>query len=150
MRRNTFLALVLICCVLLSGCQGAERAEASDYTEQFTKAQEIAVVPAGASEAAEILSGKEEQRKLLKELGLEEGIEDWRPASIPQDAHETGSFVFSQEETIKFGETETDGELSDICRISVYDVPYTSLELGKVTMTFEIPEETADKLNSYF
>ena len=148
MRRNIFLALIL--CGLLTGCQGRGHTEATDYAERLTKAQEIAVTPAGATEAAEVFSGEEEQKKFLEELGIEEGIEDWAPVSLPEDAKETGSFVFAQEETLRFGETETDGELYDICRLRVYDGPYVSLELGKVTVTFEVPEETADKLNSYF
>ena len=56
----------------------------------------------------------------------------------------------AQEETIKLGQTDTDGTLFDIATITLYDGNYISFEIGGLDMVFEVSEETADYLNGYF
>ena len=59
-------------------------------------------------------------------------------------------FGLAQEETIKLGQTDTDGTLYDIATITLYNGSYISFEIGGFDMTFEVNEDTADYLNGYF
>lgn len=59
-------------------------------------------------------------------------------------------FGLEQEETIKLGQTDTDGTLYDIATITLYNGAYISFEIGGFDMTFEVSEDTADYLNEYF
>ena len=59
-------------------------------------------------------------------------------------------FGLAQEETIKLGQTDTDGTLFDIAAITLYSGNFIGLEIGGLDMTFEVSEDTADYLNGYF
>ncbi|QDW73147.1 hypothetical protein FND36_03295 [Lachnospiraceae bacterium KGMB03038] len=143
--KKIIMALVLVLGILC-GCQEKESKEISDYGQELEKAQEITVISANTANVAAVLDEKKELEKFVEELK----IEKWELAKAPEKAEETGSFCFSQEKTVELGETETDGKLYDICKLTVYDVPYISLEMGSIHMTFEIPEDTAEELNGYF
>ena len=73
-------------------------------------------------------------------------LDEWRLKKLPSEAAEIGSFGLSQEETIKFGQTDTDGTLYDIAKITLYEGSYISFEIGNLNTTFEVSEETANDL----
>mgnify|MGYP006949224335 CR=1 FL=1 len=76
--------------------------------------------------------------------------EKWKWKTPPENAAEAGSFHLTQEKTIKYGQTDTDGILSDIATITLYDDSCISFEIGGLDMTFTVSEDTADYLNGYF
>ena len=98
------------------------------------------------------------QRKLLIRLLIQRKLRicfgaEFRPMGIKNAANEAskvGSFGLAQEETIKLGQTDTDGSLYDIATITLYNGAYISFEIGGFDMTFEVSEDTADYLNGYF
>ena len=69
---------------------------------------------------------------------------------MPDEASEIGSFGLAQEETIKLGQTDTDGTLYDIAAITLYSGNVIGFDIGGLDMTFEVSEDTADYLNGYF
>ena len=69
-----------------------------------------------------------------------------RPAKTPQNAKEIGHFDFSQEETLSLGQTETDGNLYEVCKITLYDGSFIDFEIAGLRMSFEVTRDTADYL----
>lgn len=143
--KKMFLALVMVS-ALLCGCQAEESSDVSEYYNEVSKAQEIAVVSADTSSVIQTLAGKEEIEAFMAAMDMEK----WELGKLPKGAEEIGSFGLSQEETVKFGQTETDGELYDVCKISVYDASYVKFEAAGLDMVFEISEDAADYLQGFF
>ena len=132
--------------LLLCSCQTNESKEALTYENDIAKSQEITVISADTSEVIERITSKEDIEDFIFALNLDE----WRLKKLPSEAAEIGSFGLSQEETIKFGQTDTDGTLYDIAKITLYEGSYISFEIGNLNTTFEVSEETANDLNEYF
>lgn len=69
----------------------------------------------------------------------------------PEKVVESGTFAFFQEKTVKFGQSETDGKLHEVCKISAYqDCAYITFEMAGIKMCFEVSERSAEYLNAYF
>ena len=138
----TFVAILTLLC----GCQADGNANASDYGDDISKAQEIAVVSPETAEVMETITGAEEIKDFVSALE----VDKWKLDTLPEEATEIGSFGLAQEETIKLGQADTDGTLYDIATITLYNGAYISFEIGGFDMTFEVSEDTADYLNGYF
>ena len=132
--------------VLLCGCQANEETNASDYGDDISKAQEIAVISPDTSEVIDTITDTEEIKDFVSALNLDQ----WELKALPDEASEIGSFGLAQEETIKLGQTDTDGTLFDIAAITLYSGNFIGFEIGGLDMTFEVSEDTADYLNGYF
>ena len=143
--KKIFITLVAIL-ALLCGCQANENINASDYGDDISKAQEIAVISPDTEEVIDTITDTEEIEDFVSALNLDQ----WELKTLPDEAAEIGSFGFAQEETIKLGQTDTDGTLYDIATITLYNGSYISFEIGGFDMTFEVNEDTADYLNGYF
>ena len=131
---------------LLCGCQAKENTNAFDYGDDIAKAQEIAVISADTSEVVDTITDTEKIEDFVSALNLDQ----WELKTLPDNAVEIGSFNLAQEETIKLGQTDTDGTLYDIATITLYNGAYVSFEIGGFDMTFEVSKDTADYLNGYF
>ena len=144
MKKILILAAIIL--VLLCGCQANEETNASDYGDDISKAQEIAVISSDTSEVIDTITDTEEIKDFVSALNLDQ----WELKTLPDEASEIGSFGLAQEETIKLGQADTDGTLFDIAAITLYNGAYISFEIGGFDMTFEVSEDTADYLNGYF
>lgn len=142
------LMLLLIPTMFLCGCHAnSEKENAAEYYEEISKAQEIAVLPADTSAETQILAESEEISDFIFALDMEH----WEMKTLPKEAESVGSFQFSQEETIKFGENTTDGELYPVCEMLCYgDIPYVTLEMAGMKMTFKVSDTTMEYLADYF
>ena len=132
--------------VLLCGCQANEETNASDYGDDISKAQEIAVISPDTSEVIDTITDTEEIKEFVSALNLDQ----WELKTLPDEASEIGSFGLAQEETIKLGQTDTDETLYDIAAITLYSGNVIGFDIGGLDMTFEVSEDTADYLNGYF
>ncbi len=142
------LTIMFMVTVLLCGCQVSnEESDPSEYYTELAKAQEISVIPAHTSTATDTLTSSEDIADFISALDTD----SWEMKSLPETAELAGMFSLSQEDTIKFGETTTDGELHQVCEVSCYkDVPYITLKMLGLDLTFEASDATAEYLNSYF
>ncbi|MBP3459292.1 MAG: hypothetical protein J6K58_08790 [Lachnospiraceae bacterium] len=142
------LMLLLMTTVFLCGCHAnSEKEDASEYCGELSKAQEIAVLPANTSTATQILAESEEISDFISALDMEH----WELKTLPKEAKLVGTFQFSQEETIKFGESATDGELYPVCELLCYeDIPYVTLEVDGMKMTFKVSDTAIEYLADYF
>lgn len=143
----TIMATVMAT-MLLCGCQ-ADRGgtDVSGYYGELSKAQEIAVIPAGTSDIGETLTESQDMAGFVTALDMEH----WELKTLPENAEAVGTFSFSQEETIKFGESATDGKLHYVCEMVCYEgIPYVTLKIAGLKMTFIVPDETAKYLAEYF
>ncbi|MCH5262561.1 MAG: hypothetical protein J1F42_06590 [Lachnospiraceae bacterium] len=140
--------LILMATVLLCGCQAnSESADVSAYYENLSKAQEIAVIPANASAEIEILI----ENKDIVDFVVALDMEHWELKSLPKAAELVGSFLFSQEETIKFGQSAASGEMNSVCEILCYEeIPYLTMKVAGMEMTFKVSDTTAEYLIAYF
>ena len=111
---------LMVILTLLCGCQANENTNASDYGDDISKAQEIAVVSPETAEVMDTITGAEE----IKDFVLALEVDKWKLETLPGEATEIGSFGLAQEETIKLGQTDTDGTLFDIATITLYDGDY--------------------------
>ena len=142
MKKILILAAAIL--VLLCGCQANNDTNASDYGDDISKAQEIAVISPDTSEVID--TNTEEIKDFVSALNLDQ----WELKTLPDKASEIGSFGLAQEETIKLGQTDTDGTLFDIAAITLYSGNVIGFDIGGLDMTFEVSEDTADCLNGYF
>ena len=143
--KKILITLVAIL-ALLCGCQANENTNTSDYGDDISKAQEIAVISPDTAEVIDTITDTEEIKNFVSALNLDQ----WELKTLPDEAAIIGSFGLAQEETIKLGQTDTDGTLYDIATITLYNGDYISFEIGGLDMTFEVSEDTADYLNGYF
>lgn len=144
--KRFFLTIAAVLTLLLSGCQANNGTDISAYSDDIAKAQEIAVVSADTSEVLETITSKDDIEHFILSLDLDK----WKLKTLPDNATEIGSFNLAQEETIKYGQTDTNGVLYDIATITLYDGSYIGFEIGGMEMTFAVSEDTADYLNGYF
>lgn len=144
--KRFFFTIAAVLTLLLSGCQANNGTDISAYSDDIAKAQEIAVVSADTSEVLETITSKDDIEHFILSLDLDK----WKLKTLPDNATEIGSFNLAQEETIKYGQTDTNGVLYDIATITLYDDSYISFEIGGMEMTFAVSEDTADYLNGYF
>ena len=131
---------------LLCGCQANENTNASDYGDDISKAQEIAVISPDTEEVIDTITDTEEIKEFVSALDLDQ----WELKTLPDEASAIGSFGLAQEETIRPGQADTGGTLYDIAAITLYNGAYIRFETGGFHMTFEVSEDTADYLNGYF
>ena len=144
--KRFFLTIAAILTLLLSGCQANNETNISAYSDDIAKAQEIAVVSADTSEVLETITSKDDIEDFILALDMDK----WKLKTPPDNALEIGSFDLKQEETIKYGQTDTDGTLYDVATITLYDDSYIGFEIGGLDMTFAVNEDTIDFLNGYF
>jgi len=142
------LIVVLIAAIFLCGCQvNDESTNVSEYYEELSKAQEIAIIPNDTSGIHKTLTESKDIESFITALDMEH----WELRTLPQTAESIGTFYFSQEDTIKFGENTTDGELHYVCEIVCYkEIPYITLKITELKMTFKVSDETAKYLTEYF
>ncbi len=143
--KKILITLVVIL-TLLCGCQAKENTNASDYGDDISKAQEIAVISPDTEEVIDTITDTKEIEDFVSALN----IDQWELKTLPDETSEIGSFELAQEETIKLGQTDTEGTLYDIATITLYTGTYIRFEIGGFDMTFEVSEDTADYLNEYF
>lgn len=142
------LMLLLIPTMLLCGCHANnEKEDVSEYYEALSKAQEISILPANTSTATQTLTESEEISDFILLLDMEK----WEMKTLPKAAELAGTFRLSQEETIKFGESASDGELYSVCEILCYEnVPYVTLKIADMKMTFKVSDTAIEYLTDYF
>lgn len=71
--------------------------------------------------------------------------------TLPKAAELAGTFQLSQEETIKFGESAADEELYSVCEMLCYkDIPYVTLKIAGMKMTFKVSDTAREYLTDYF
>lgn len=142
------LILILIPTMLLCGCHAnSEKQDVSEYYEELSKAQEITVLPTDTSAETQVLTESEEISDFIVALDMEH----WEMKTLPKEAKLVGTFQLSQEETIKFGESTTDGELYPVCEMLCYvDIPYVTLKMAGMKMTFKVSDTTMEYLADYF
>lgn len=140
--------LLLLVAGLLCGCHPAsESGGTTDYAGDLSKAQEIAVIPASAAAPTQVLTLPQDRSDFVLALDLAH----WTPESLPDTAVLLGTFRFSQERTLLWGEQETDGTLYPLCEIRCYeDLPYLTLAGSGFVMTYRVPETASSALAAYF
>ena len=145
--KKIIIAVIMVT-MLLCGCQvNNESTDVSEYYGDLSKAQEIAVIPADTSDIEETLTESKDIASFIAALDMEH----WELKTLPQVAESVGTFSFSQEETIKLGESATDGELHYVCEIVCYEeIPYITFNTTGLKMTFKVSDETAKYLIEYF
>lgn len=144
--KRMLIALAAAWTLFLCGCQADENKRVSDYKDDISKAQEIAVISSDTSEVIGTIT----DAKDIKEFVLALKPESWKLKSLPDEEAEIGSFRLAQTETIKLGQADTDGTLQEIAAITLYEGDYIGFEIGGLDMTFEVSGETADYLSGYF
>ena len=136
----------LMLALLLCGCQSGGNTDSSDFGDDLSKAQEIAVIPADTSDVSETITADEDIKAFIEALDLE----SWKLKPLSEGASEIGSFGLSQEKTVKLGQDGSDGNLYDIASITLYDNSYVEFDVGGLDTTFEVSKAAADYLDGYF
>ena len=140
--------LFLLVAGLLCGCHPASDSDgAAEHATDLSKAQEIAVIPVSAAVPTQVLTDPQDRSDFVLTLDLDH----WTPEPLPETAALLGTFRFSQERTLLWGEEETDGTLYPLCEIRCYeDLPYLTLAGSGFEMTYRVPDTTASALAAYF
>ncbi len=139
---------IILSALFLCGCDAVnEKEQESEYYSDLAKTQEITAISADTSDILQKMTEKQEISDFISALD----IEHWELESLPETAKLTGTFQFSQEETLKFGQDASDREISIICEILCYeDIPYLTLKTAGVKISFRVSETTMEYLTQYF
>ena len=141
-------AVVLAAVILGAGLMLGTRREIddiADYGEDIKKTQKITVKDAESLEEIADITGAEEIQDFVEHLDISE----WKLKNIPESAKPDREYNFSQQKTVKLGETEKDDNLYPVCSIITYkDMLYMTLSAGGVTMDFEVPQSVCDYLET--
>lgn len=139
-------AMTVMLMLILCSC-GSDDSEAFKSGEEINKAQEIAVIPPGQTEACERINDKESINAFVTALD----VDRWKMKPLHGGAQEIGSFGLSQEKTVRLGQADTDtDDMYDIGRIILYEDNYIILETAGMDMTFKVSNDTSDYLGGYF
>lgn len=139
--RKAFCIIILLS-ILLCSCQQTAAASLSEYESSLYKAQEISILSPGSPESIDTITDPEAIAAFVEALHPEE----WAPDQFPDEAAEIGSFRFSQEKTLKFGQTRTDGNLYETAVLTLYDDSRIVLQAAEIAMPFKISRESEDYL----
>ena len=142
--QKLFFVLPAALALLLCGCQPP--ANTAVDARELKKAQQIEVIPAGETDATEIITDQGEIEDFVETLD----VPGWVLESLPDGAEPIGVFQLSQEATLHPGQAETDGTLYDTAALTLYDDGWLTLETGGLDMAFSLQRETADNLAAYF
>lgn len=116
-------------------------------SDAFKKTQKIEVTSAETAEVITTINTTSEIESFINSLDLE-NIE---LIHIPNTSSKELIFTLSQEDTIKFGESDTDGILKQTASIITYkDVPYITLSMKSFSMDFKISKGVQSYLHDFF
>lgn len=144
--KRIYLTLSIILVFLLSACNANNEADVSSYGMDVAKAQEITVVSADTAEIIKTITATRDIEAFASALDLN----SWKLKSLPDNSAVIGSFHLAQEETLRQGQTDNDGELYEVAVITLYDGSLVRFELRSLDMSFEVSEAAADYLREYF
>lgn len=144
--KRIYLTLSIILVFLLSACNANNEADVSSYGMDVAKAQEITVVSADTAEIIKTITATRDIEAFASALDLD----SWKLKSLPDNSAVIGSFHLAQEETLRQGQTDNDGELYEVAVITLYDGSLVRFELRSLDMSFEVSEAAADYLREYF
>lgn len=144
---TTIIIMIILSTLFLCGCDTAdEKKHESEYYKELTKTQKIAVVPADVSDVSQTITESKEISDFISALDMEH----WKPDNLPETAQLAGTFQFSQEETLKFGQNESDREMISTCEILCYEeIPYLTLKIVNIKITFEVSDTVTEYLTGY-
>ena len=142
--QKLFFVLPAALALLLCGCQPP--AHTAVDARDLQQAQQLAVIPAGETDATEIITGQGEIEDFVETLD----VPGWVLESLPDGAEPIGVFQLSQEATLHPGQAETDGTLYDTAALTLYDDGWLTLETGGLDMAFSLQREAAGSLAAYF
>jgi len=119
----------------LSGCRDSLR-----------KAQQVTVICAETHEELTTLTTQSELEAFVAALDLEH----WTDKALPEDAEVSTIFSLSQEATRTLLPTARDGSMRELLELYAYaQIPYVTIVLGRLNLTCEVPQATADYLNAF-
>lgn len=144
--KRIYLTLSIILVFLLSACNANNEADVSSYGMDIAKVQEITVVSADTAEIIKTITATRDIEAFVSALDLN----SWKLKSLPDNSAVIGSFHLAQEETLRQGQTDNDGELYEVAVITLYDGSLVRFELRSLDMSFEVSEAAADYLREYF
>lgn len=144
--KRIYLTLSIILVFLLSACNANNEADVSSYGMDIAKVQEITVVSADTAEIIKTITATRDIEAFASALDLD----SWKLKSLPDNSAVIGSFHLAQEETLRQGQTDNDGELYEVAVITLYDGSLVRFELRSLDMSFEVSEAAADYLREYF
>lgn len=144
--KRIYLTLSIILVFLLSACNANNEADVSSYGRDIAKAQEITVVSADTAEIIKTITATRDIEAFASALDLD----SWKLKSLPDNSAVIGSFHLAQEETLRQGQTDNDGELYEVAVITLYDGSLVRFELRSLDMSFEVSEAAANYLREYF
>lgn len=144
--KRIYLTLSIILVFLLSACNANNEADVSSYGMDIAKVQEITVVSADTAEIIKTITATRDIEAFASALDLD----SWKLKSLPDNSAVIGSFHLAQEETLRQGQTDNNGELYEVAVITLYDGSLVRFELRSLDMSFEVSEAAADYLREYF
>ncbi|WP_242225019.1 hypothetical protein [Bacillus cereus group sp. BfR-BA-01380] len=136
---------VLSISIFLMGCSIEKENKKEDFG--LEKVQKIEILSVENPESVlSIIDNKDDRTDFVNKLK----IEKWSNEDIPSNAAKSRIYKMYQEDTIKFGEDNTnEKELKQIATITTYkDSPYIKFQTRNLNLSFKVPKEVAEYLSS--
>ncbi len=134
--------------MFLCGCQvHSDKIGTALYNEEFSKAQEIIIIPANTFSIIQKLTKEEEISHFIEILD----IEHWELKTLPKGTELMGTFEFSQKKQLNLENVQQiENCILFVKYVVIKEIPYITLEMVGCEMTFEVPNTTMEYLTEYF
>ncbi len=131
--------------MLLTGC-GTSADSETEYDLQgdvFRKTQCITAIDPQSGKTLKTYTSQEEVDDFVQSLKIENW--DFEIVSAPENATKACIYQLSQENTVHWGETSSDGELHDVAEMIFYqNSDIVSLQIAGIEIAVSVPEDLAN------
>lgn len=132
--------LVISVSFLIMGCSAGEGNDGSSVEGSLENTQKVEVTSLESSDATTISDNLVDALK----------VDEWELEDIPSEASEDKTFKMYQQDTVKIGESENQNDdLNEVATMTTYkDVPNVKFDVESLSLSFKVPDEVAEYLNS--
>ncbi|HIT89096.1 MAG TPA: hypothetical protein IAC41_01575 [Candidatus Merdenecus merdavium] len=149
MKKFITIISVIICLSTITGCAKNNVVDTSndfvEYYSEMEKAQKIEIVPTDKKKTSQTLSNKNDILQFIDTLA----VDKWELTTLPVSTEISGTFVFSQNETIQLGKNKMNLDSYEAIKIYSYkDCPYVTIKIADLDFDFKVSKNTAKYLNT--
>ena len=142
--KKYIILLSVVIVSLLTGCKSKESNENS-YAESLSKSQKIEIKMIDSSEIY-LIDEKEDIETFIKNIK----VDSWELDESPEEMETEREFIFYQKPTKELSDgSKSKNKLIEAAKLITYkDVPYVNFTIENFSLTFQIPEEIGQYLNT--
>lgn len=146
MKKSVTIFLLSITAVFLFiGCSSKTAKDETFIGDSLEQTQKVDIIPSDGTDTITLSDDND-----IKEFVLALKIDKWHLENIPSDADEKYIYKIYQQETKKlWGGINKNRDLNEVATLTAYkDLPYIDFNIKGFSLSFKVPENVAEYLNT--